>query len=172
MASETVMEMAQKMIAQLEAEIELRRKEIRGLLDLETKNQTQLKAWQMLLEAEDDHEAKKQVEEGLDEEFDSEGYTTNNVEQLLTWNEKYKARTKISFVYDYLKLAGREGLTPKELTQQLQRGTSDPINPSFAGNALFKLKERGEAIVADGRYIHASYAKYIKTNQKAPEEAS
>jgi len=88
----------------------------------------------------------------LDASADEPVFEINRISK----NKTYGAKT--AAVKLVLAEAGTSGITPKELSEELKKRGVE-TSESFAGNTLFRLKNKGEVYInSDERYVLAQFA--------------
>lgn len=68
----------------------------------------------------------------------------------LAFAETYGMKTSVA--RELIRRAKDHGISPKELSAAME-ASGNPVSPSFASNALMRMKIRGEVIEEDGRYV-------------------
>jgi hypothetical protein len=81
--------------------------------------------------------------------------------------KSYGARTEK--VKEFLTASGERGMSPKEITEEFEK-FGIAISKSFVGATLFRMKQRGEVVTRDGKYILNVFAPASKS--ATPEEGA
>ena len=143
MTDQNIYEIAKSKVEYLRHNIALRREQIAELVEHDKELRRQLDAWETILEAENpDNLAQPAVRIG--------GLGMILGDNLEQSNDGYGF--KASVVRAVLQAAKERGIVPKELKEELLRAGL-AVSPSFAGNALFRMKANGEVTEKDGRYF-------------------
>jgi hypothetical protein len=145
-------QLAQEVIATLENEILSCREQMQVLMETNAGKLRLLEAWKVILQSRESDF--KQLGENLQELSLAQA---NELPQLPTALGDEAYGSKMALVRQLLNVAASKGVTPKELGSLLEN-TGTKVSTSFAGNALHKMKGRGEVVFHRGRYYIPLFA--------------
>jgi len=154
-------DMARTVMAILEDEILSCREQIQALMEKNAQNLRQMEAWKIILQTEEEKELLKIPETDYMQLGETLGKLAlaqaSELPQLSTAIGDEAYGSKMVLVRQLLSVAASEGVTPKELGVLLGN-TGAKVSSSFAGNALHKMKGRGEVVFHAGRYYLPMFA--------------
>lgn len=163
MADRKTYELARLKVAHLERSLVLLEEEITDLLNRRKSDTRQLVAWRTILQAEEppEEEGLLLVPVGDEERMEPdpvptvEAYDDPLTGETIVEYDTYGSKTLA--VRRYMAERGKLGVLPSEVAAYLQE-RSIKVSSGFPNNALFKMKQRGEAVLLGRRYVLKQFA--------------